>query len=364
MGNNNPSSSSTNNSKNQPRPPIPVSKPSFTTSVSASLANSSSAKQPVKITHGTHMSRPAVYFSAQDFFVTLSEDCKFTIVGKFTIGKPNMDKVRRWDILSKMVISIGTIMAPDMTTYSKSRGNVAKIKVETDLLKIRKDQIWLGFKRLDSNEKDGYWLDIEYEDAPSYCQYCRKQGYDVLSCRNNKREKEIQAQEANKEANIDQWNVQKGNKKGNQHTNGSNNLDIDESDKGMLNDIDSEFEALGEESKTAEYKQDVNDSNDDFESIEQQSNSDDAQSVTSDDHANKLLEIFSYHSPPPQEIDQAFEEVIGQHHLSPWGHEIIKGRFSSTRGGHSSKGGRANIRDKCIPAVKFSEDKDDQSISL
>nr|XP_033512061.1 2-alkenal reductase (NADP(+)-dependent)-like [Nicotiana tomentosiformis] len=67
----------------------------------------------------------------------------------------------------------------------------------------------------------------------------------------------------------------------------------------MLNDVDSEFEALGEELETTEYSQ---------------SDSDDAQSVTIDDHANKLLEIFSHHSPPPQEVDQAFEESkVGSH---------------------------------------------------
>lgn len=178
------------------------------------------------------MGKPAVYFSAQDYFVNLAEDCRFTIVGKFTKGKPNMDELRklfnshvplkgtvkiayfdqnhvyidfnnesdfyhiyfksfvtlgpysmkiikwtpdfvpeietslapvwilvhqlpwhlfRWDILSKMVSLIGNAMAPDMATYSKSRGNVAKLKVEIDLLKPRQDQIWVGFKRLDSN---------------------------------------------------------------------------------------------------------------------------------------------------------------------------------------------------------------------
>lgn len=118
-------------------------------------------------------------------------------------------------------------MAPNMATYSKSRGNAAKIKVEIDLLKPSKDQIRLGFKRLDSNEEDGYWLDIEYEGAPSYCQYCCMQGHDILSCKNKNRDEEIQAQvTANNEENTDQWKVQKGNKKGNQHTNGSNNLNV------------------------------------------------------------------------------------------------------------------------------------------
>ncbi|MCD9642181.1 hypothetical protein HAX54_028864 [Datura stramonium] len=41
-----------------------------------------------------------------------------------------------------------------MATYSKKRGNVAKIKVEIDLLKPRLDQIWIGFNRLEGGEDD------------------------------------------------------------------------------------------------------------------------------------------------------------------------------------------------------------------
>ncbi|OIT02434.1 hypothetical protein A4A49_28080 [Nicotiana attenuata] len=304
----NPLSSSNTNSKVQTKPPHPVSKPSFSAMVSAALANSSSTKQPMEITHGTHMGKPTVYFSAHDYFVTLAEECKFTIVGKFTRGKPSMEEVRRlfishiplkgsvkiafydanhvyidftneadfyhiyskpfitlgpyimkvirwtpdfspecettispvwilihqlpwhlfrWDTLSRMVSSIGNAMAPDMATYSKSRGNVAKLKVEINLLKPRQDQIWLGFKRLDSNEEDGYWLYIEYEGAPSYCQYCCMQGHDLLSCRNKKRDEEVQAKaSANIEEINDQWRVQRGNKKLHQHIIGNTNLNM------------------------------------------------------------------------------------------------------------------------------------------
>lgn len=54
------------------------------------------------------------------------------------------------------------MVAPNQATHSKSRGNVAKIKVDIDLLKPRLDQIWLNFTRLDGTE-DGIWLDIEYD---------------------------------------------------------------------------------------------------------------------------------------------------------------------------------------------------------
>lgn len=47
----------------------------------------------------------------------------------------------KWSIVSKMVQSVGFAVAPDQATYSKSRGNVDKVKVEIDLLKPKLDQI-------------------------------------------------------------------------------------------------------------------------------------------------------------------------------------------------------------------------------
>ncbi|KAH0641234.1 hypothetical protein KY285_037820 [Solanum tuberosum] len=268
----NPANNNVNNLKNQTWPPLSVSKPSFASIVSASLAQNAVGKQTVDIKHGTHMGKPAVYFTAQDYFVNLAEDCKRTIVGKFTRGKPSMEEVRklfvshvplkgtvkiayfdpshvyidftndedfyhiyfkpfitlgpysmkiiRWtpdlvpenettiapvwilihqlpwhlfrgDILSRMVSSTGTAMAPDMATYSKSRGNVAKLKVEIDLLKPKQDQLWVGFNRLDSNVEDGYWLDIEYEGALSYCLYCAMQGHVIKTLVETKRERKL-----------------------------------------------------------------------------------------------------------------------------------------------------------------------------
>lgn len=44
-----------------------------------------------------------------------------------------------WRIVSRLVSEVGVAVAPDQATYSKSRGNVAKVKVEIDLLKSRLD---------------------------------------------------------------------------------------------------------------------------------------------------------------------------------------------------------------------------------
>uniref|UniRef100_A0A3Q7GJY4 Uncharacterized protein n=1 Tax=Solanum lycopersicum TaxID=4081 RepID=A0A3Q7GJY4_SOLLC len=37
-----------------------------------------------------------------------------------------------WQIVSRLIGHIGRAVAPDQVTYSKSRGNVAKVKVEID----------------------------------------------------------------------------------------------------------------------------------------------------------------------------------------------------------------------------------------
>uniref|UniRef100_M1DQL1 LINE-type retrotransposon LIb DNA, complete sequence, Insertion at the S11 site n=1 Tax=Solanum tuberosum TaxID=4113 RepID=M1DQL1_SOLTU len=258
--------------------PSGPSKPTFAAAVQSRLTSSSAGKTHVDIKHGTHLGKPAVYFSAEDYFGSLAQDCKWTIVGKFIKGKPTMEELRklfigqfqllgtvkiafydyrcvymdftnevdfkhiyfkpfidigpytmkvmkwtpdfkpeqetstvpiwilihklpwhlfRWDILSKLVQSIGIAVAPDQATFSKSRGNVAKIKVEIDLLRPKQEEIWLGYKRPDGSE-DGEWLKIEYEDAPSYCAYCRLQGHTEMECRtkiNRENEKRLREEQ-------------------------------------------------------------------------------------------------------------------------------------------------------------------------
>lgn len=46
-----------------------------------------------------------------------------------------------WDIVSRLVQSIGIVVTPDQATFSKFRGNVAKLKVEIDLLKLKQNEI-------------------------------------------------------------------------------------------------------------------------------------------------------------------------------------------------------------------------------
>lgn len=93
----------------------------------------------------------------------------------------------------QIVKDIDVVVAPDQATCSKFRGNIAKVKVEIDLLKPRLDQILLGFKWFDGTD-DGKWLDIEYDKVVRYCLYCKMQGHYESQCKNKIRDERTKAQ--------------------------------------------------------------------------------------------------------------------------------------------------------------------------
>lgn len=67
-----------------------VSKQTFAAIVQAKLPSLNSGEAQIEIQHGTHLGKPAVFFKAEDYFVKLTKECKFTIVEKFYRGKPTM----------------------------------------------------------------------------------------------------------------------------------------------------------------------------------------------------------------------------------------------------------------------------------
>ncbi|KAM3361127.1 hypothetical protein P3S68_015981 [Capsicum galapagoense] len=204
----NPTNKSNANSGNRNTDLI-VSKPTFAAAVQAKLPNLNEEVQQINIRHGTHLGKPVVYFSVEDYFVKLAQECKLSLIDKFYKGKPSMDEIRKVQfhliglvkiaffdhrhvyidfsnevdynhVLFKEFVDIGespmkilkwttdfnpeeeisivpgVAIAPDQANYSKSRGNVAKVKVEIDLLKPKLDPIWLSFKRPDGFE-DGHF---------------------------------------------------------------------------------------------------------------------------------------------------------------------------------------------------------------
>ncbi|KAG5595093.1 hypothetical protein H5410_036325 [Solanum commersonii] len=92
------------------------------------------------------------------------------------------------DILTPLLSPIGKALYLDSATMQKTRGSVAKVRVQIDLTKDRPQHIWLGFSEKDPNL--GKWQIIEYEDVPSYCTYCKHQGHIVGECTQKNKDEE------------------------------------------------------------------------------------------------------------------------------------------------------------------------------
>lgn len=72
-----------------------VTKPSFVTAVQMKLPVLNDRTSLIEIRHGTHLGKPVVFFTTQDYFVTLAQDYKLNIIGKFYRGKPTMEELRK-----------------------------------------------------------------------------------------------------------------------------------------------------------------------------------------------------------------------------------------------------------------------------
>ncbi|KAG5631558.1 hypothetical protein H5410_003275 [Solanum commersonii] len=109
------------------------------------------------------------------------------------------------DILSPLLSPIGKVLYLDTTSIQKTRGSVARVKVQIDLTKERPPHVWMGLNEEDLNI--GRWQTIEYEHIPDYCMYCKHQG-DLLHVSTIKqREEEFKKR---KELEADRKNKNKG----------------------------------------------------------------------------------------------------------------------------------------------------------
>ncbi|WMV32820.1 hypothetical protein MTR67_026205 [Solanum verrucosum] len=84
------------------------------------------------------------------------------------------------DILTPLLSPIGKALYLDSATMQKTRGSVAKVRVQIDITKERPQHVWLGFSEKDPSL--GKWQIIDFEDVPSYCLYCKHQGHVFGEC--------------------------------------------------------------------------------------------------------------------------------------------------------------------------------------
>ncbi|KAG5575748.1 hypothetical protein H5410_055882 [Solanum commersonii] len=152
--------------------------------------------------------KSAAFFTPQEEEES-AKDCRFTIVGKFSHGKPAIDHIRRdfatrfplkgylmrmvtwtldfnpeeekslapiwitlpslkwhyfnWDALLQITSTIVTLLKIDKATNAKTRPNSAKVIIELDLAVQRRKSIWVGIKEEDGKEIGGFWQEIEYD---------------------------------------------------------------------------------------------------------------------------------------------------------------------------------------------------------
>nr|GMC82593.1 uncharacterized protein LOC109164037 [Ipomoea batatas] len=89
--------------------------------------------------------------------------------------------------IKQIVKPIGRFLHVDADTAKFSRPNVAKVKVEVDLMKPLRQKIFIRLgSKIPGREDFGFWQSIEYEKIPPYCLTCWKQGHLSSSCRVNR----------------------------------------------------------------------------------------------------------------------------------------------------------------------------------
>ncbi|KAK4733758.1 hypothetical protein R3W88_008019 [Solanum pinnatisectum] len=115
-------------------------------------------------------------------------------------------------ILTTVLSSIGKVLYLDSPSSQKTRGSMARVKIQIDLTKERPPHIWMGFKNSDPNK--GRWQRIQYEGIPDYCMYCKHQGHmdNVCTIKRRddefKRRKEKEAEKKNKNKSEQEPNLQ------------------------------------------------------------------------------------------------------------------------------------------------------------
>lgn len=222
-----------------------------------------------KLKYITKQGLPAVIFKKEDFMVKLAENCKYTLIGKFSNTMPKIELIRKnfilqnqltrgvkiahfnarhvyvdldneldyvtiwtkqkmhierhlmriqtwtptfcpeeetqivlvgftlpelpWYYYNKEFVSalfdpIGKVLYLDTTSIQKTRGSVAKVKVQIDLTKERPPYVWMGLDEEDITI--GRWKAIQYEGVPDCCEYCKHQGHMVHVCTIKKKDDE------------------------------------------------------------------------------------------------------------------------------------------------------------------------------
>uniref|UniRef100_M1DHQ1 DUF4283 domain-containing protein n=1 Tax=Solanum tuberosum TaxID=4113 RepID=M1DHQ1_SOLTU len=94
------------------------------------------------------------------------------------------------EFVTHLLADVGKVIHLDAAFLQKTRGSFAKVKVQMDITLPRKQSDWIGFDSNNDINGEGRWQDIECEDIPLYCVYCKHQGHALPACELNKRDEE------------------------------------------------------------------------------------------------------------------------------------------------------------------------------
>ncbi|XP_055814562.1 uncharacterized protein LOC129884257 [Solanum dulcamara] len=92
------------------------------------------------------------------------------------------------EFITTFLDPIGKILYLDAASLKKTRGSIAKVRIQMDITKERPQHVWLGIDEEDHNK--GKWQAIQYESLPEYCSYCKHQGHTMTRCNVKRRDEE------------------------------------------------------------------------------------------------------------------------------------------------------------------------------
>lgn len=93
------------------------------------------------------------------------------------------------EVLTTLLSPIGKALYLDSSSIQKTRGSVAKVRVQMDITKERPQHAQLGYD--EDYLSVGKWQLIQYEDIPDYCAYYKHQGHPITKCMVKKREDDV-----------------------------------------------------------------------------------------------------------------------------------------------------------------------------
>ncbi|OIT40396.1 hypothetical protein A4A49_07963, partial [Nicotiana attenuata] len=96
------------------------------------------------------------------------------------------------EIMSPLLSPVGKALFLDLASFQKTRGSVAKVKMQVYLTKDMPTHVWLGYGEDQDVNGDGQWLEVQYENLPSYCLHCRHLGHSMQACPVKQKEFEVQ----------------------------------------------------------------------------------------------------------------------------------------------------------------------------